>query len=73
MDYNYLKLGYNVLENKVKLEDESKKYGVDVYDFRDKQYTLLAHVISSSENIDNLVNGVASGKQNFISLSADKS
>lgn len=70
MDYNLSKIGYNVLENKVKLEDESKKYGVDVYDFRDKQYTLLAHVISSSENIDNLVNGVASGKQNFISLSA---
>ena len=70
MDLNLSKVGSNVLEDKVKLEDKSREYGVDIYDFRDKQYNLLAHVISESENIDDLILGKSNGKHNFISMSA---
>lgn len=70
MDMNLSKVGYNVDVDSVKLEEKSKLYGVDIYDFRDKQYALLAHVLSDSENIDDLIQGNSSGTFNFISLSA---
>ena len=70
MNLNLSKVGDNVDESMVKLEDKSNEYGVDIYDFRDKQYVLLAHVISSSESIDDLVVGKSNGMHNFISMSA---
>lgn len=70
MDVNLSKVGHNMDLNKVKLVDKSNLYGLDVYDFRDKQYTLLAHVISNSETIEDLIDGKSSGTRNFISLSA---
>ena len=70
MDMNLSKVGYNGDVDSVKLEEKSKLYGVDIYDFRDKQYALLAHVLSDSENIDDLIQGNSSGTFNFISLSA---
>ena len=66
MDMNLSKVGYNVDVDSVKLEEKSKLYGVDIYDFRDKQYALLAHVLSDSENIDDLIQGKSSGTFNFI-------
>ena len=50
-------------------EELSKKYGGEVFDFSDKNYVLYGHVISYSESFEDLVNGRASGKSNFISLS----
>lgn len=70
MDLNLSKVNLNVCENDVELKEESNKYGVTIYDFRDKQYALLAHVISEQESIGELVEGRSSGSKNFISLSA---
>ena len=70
MNLNLSKIGDNVEEKKVRLEDKSNEYGIDIYDFRDKQYALLAHVISNNENIDDLILGKSSGMHNFISMSA---
>ncbi len=47
----------------------SKKYGGEVYDYSDKNYALYAHVCSHRENIEDLLNGIANGKSNFISVS----
>ncbi len=47
----------------------TKKYGVDVLDFSDRQYVLYGHVKSDSENVEELVNGKSSGSKNFICLS----
>lgn len=44
-------------------------YGGEVFDFSDKNYVLYAHVVSSRENIEDLVNGYSSGNSNFISFS----
>lgn len=38
-------------------------------DLSNKNYILCAHVISSNEKIEDLVNGIATGKTNFISMS----
>lgn len=47
----------------------SEKYGGEVFDFSDKNYTLYAHVLSSRENPSDLLSGVSSGDRNFISVS----
>lgn len=49
-------------------KDLVDEYGT-VLDFSDKNYVLYAHVISGSETVDELMNGVSSGEKNFISLS----
>lgn len=50
-------------------EDLSKKYGGEVYDFRNVNYCLYAHVLSRYEKMDMLVNGIANGNRNFMSVS----
>lgn len=47
----------------------SKKYTGKVLDFSDKNYCLYAHILSYSENIEDVLKGISSGKNNFISLS----
>lgn len=61
------------VEKSIKLEgvvrkDLANEYGT-VLDFSDKNYILYAHVVSESETVDELMNGVSSGEKNFISLS----
>lgn len=53
------------------LKDEklSQEYGGKVYDFRGVNYCLYAHVQSRFESVENLVNGIANSRQNFISIS----
>lgn len=51
-------------------EEMSQKYKIPVYNLKDKQYALLAHVKSFKEDLEELINGVSSGTNNFISLSA---
>lgn len=51
-------------------ENLSKEYGTTCYDLQDKNYVLCAHVLSYSENVDDLVIGKSNSKNNFISLSA---
>lgn len=53
-----------------KLLDRKKSlaYGVDTLDFSDKEYLLYAHVLGDSEEVDEVVQGVASGEKNFICL-----
>lgn len=50
-------------------EELSKEYGKDVLNFSDKNYILYAHILSDRENIDDMINGVSTGRNNFISLS----
>lgn len=50
-------------------ESLSQEYGGKVYDFRESNYCLYAHVQSRFESVENLVNGRASSRQNFISMS----
>ena len=57
------------LENMLDKESTSKN-GVNVYDFSNKNYGLLAHVKSYSEDIDDLATGRSSINQSFICLSA---
>ena len=47
----------------------SEEYGGEVFDFSDKNYCLFGHVLSSSENIEDMLDGKATGKSNFISMS----
>ena len=49
--------------------DLSEKYGGEVYDFSDKNYVLYAHVLSTSDDIEMMLDGKSSGKSNFISVS----
>lgn len=51
-------------------QELSEAYGGEVLDFSDKNYCLYAHILSSNENIDDLMNGRSTGKSNFISVSA---
>ena len=54
-------------------KEKSKKYGVNVYDYSNKNYILLAHVMSGSESVDQIVNGLSKNGdsiQNYICLSA---
>ena len=50
-------------------EELSKTYGGEVFDFSDKNYCLYAHVLSSNENIVDIIDGISTGKSNFISVS----
>ena len=50
-------------------EELSLKYGGEVYDFSNKNYTLYAHVCSHREKFEDIVNGISNGKSNFISVS----
>ena len=47
----------------------SNKYGGEVFDYSDKNYCLYAHVLSSREKIEDILEGKASGSSNFISVS----
>jgi|GEM_PF-2730395 len=54
-------------------KEKSEKYGINVYDYSNKNYILLAHVMSGSESVDQLVNGLSKNGdsiQNYICLSA---
>ena len=54
-------------------KEKSEKYGVNVYDYSNKNYILLAHVMSGSESVDQIVNGLSKNGdsiQNYICLSA---
>ena len=54
-------------------KEKSEKYGVNVYDYSNKNYILLAHVKSWNESVDQIVNGLCKnggGVQNYICLSA---
>ena len=51
-------------------KEKSKEYGIEVLDFSNKDYIMLAHVRNKNESIDDLVNGISTGNSNFISLSA---
>lgn len=50
-------------------DELSQKYGGVVYDFSKVNYCLYAHVLSNSEKAIDLVNGISSGKRNFLSVS----
>ena len=50
-------------------EKLSKKYGGLVYDFSKVNYCLYAHILSRSEKVENLINGISSSKANFLSVS----
>ncbi len=50
-------------------EEKQKLYGGEVFDFSNKNYCLYGHILSSKENIDDLINGISTGKSNFISVS----
>ena len=47
----------------------SQKYGGVVYDFSKVNYCLYAHILSRSENVEDLINGEANSKRNFLSVS----
>lgn len=54
-------------------KEKSEKYGVNVYDYSNKNYILLAHVKSGNESVDQIVNGLCKNGeevQNYICLSA---
>ena len=44
-------------------------YGGEVFNFSDKNYCLYGHILSSKENIVDMLNGVSTGNSNFISVS----
>lgn len=50
-------------------EKLSKKYGGLVYDFSKVNYCLYAHILSRSEKVENLINGISCSKANFLSVS----
>lgn len=50
-------------------EEYMKMYGGEVFDFRDKNYVLYAHIMGYDEKVQDLVNGVSTGSNNFISFS----
>ena len=54
--------------SKILDKEKSSLYGVETLDFSDKEYLLYAHVLGDSEEVDEVVQGVASGEKNFICL-----
>lgn len=54
--------------SKILDKEKSSLYGVETLDFSDKEYLLYAHVLGDNEEIDEVVQGVASGEKNFICL-----
>lgn len=59
----------DIKANKTSRSDLEEIYGKEIFDVSNKNYILYAHVVSDSENIAELINGVASSSKNFISLS----
>lgn len=59
----------SVEEDVILNKELSDRYGGKVFDFSDKNYVLYGHVLSSNENINDLVEGKSNGKNNFISVS----
>ena len=57
-------LSYDSILNK----ELSSKYGVDVIDFSNKNYLLIAHILSSTESIEELVKGTSKNKLFLSSL-----
>lgn len=57
------------LTKTLRAQEMIEKYGGIVYDLSDSKYTLMAHVKSISENINNLLNGISDGNSNFICMS----
>ena len=47
----------------------SSLYGGEVFNYSDKNYCLYGHVLSSKENIVDIIDGISTGKSNFISVS----
>lgn len=47
----------------------SAVYGGEVFNFSDKNYCLYGHILSSKENIVDMIDGVSTGNSNFISVS----
>jgi len=54
----------------VRDDERTGKYGVEVLDFSDRKYCLLAHVMSSRETPEELVRGDVARRKKFISLSS---
>ena len=50
-------------------EELSSKYDTIVYDFSKVNYCLYAHILSRSEKVENLINGISCSKANFLSVS----
>lgn len=69
MNENLTKVGINTNKEDVLINSDFTG-DVEVYDFRDKKYILLAHVMSKKEELEDLINGNSNGKSNFISLSS---
>lgn len=51
-------------------EELSNEYGVPCYDFRNKNYCLYGHILSTKENMDDIMAGKSTSVSNFISVSA---
>lgn len=51
-------------------EKLSNEYGVPCYDFRNKNYCLYGHILSTKENMDDIMAGKSTSVSNFISVSA---
>lgn len=51
-------------------EELLNEYGVPCYDFRNKNYCLYGHILSTKENMDDIMAGKSTSKSNFISVSA---
>lgn len=69
IETNLTKINDKSSHNSVINEELTKEYGVETYDFSNKEYVLLAHTVN--ENITNyldIITGHSSGEQNFISL-----
>lgn len=66
---NLTKINDNASYNSVINKELTKEYGVETYDFFDKEYFLLAHTINEDvTNYLDIIIGYSSGEQNFISL-----
>ena len=65
---NLTKLDSDVAKSLINPE-LSQKYGGVVYDFSKVNYCLYAHILSRSEKVEDLINGEANSKRNFLSVS----
>ena len=50
-------------------KDLSLIYGGEVFDFSNTNYCLYAHILSTKENMVDMIDGVSTGESNFISVS----
>lgn len=66
---NLTKINDNTSYNSVIDKELTKEYGIETYDFSDKEYTLLAHTVSEkTPNYLDVISGYSLGEVNFISL-----